>query len=412
MSDHEPPPQVQHDKELRALYQERNAKSSFKVPMTHGPLHRHWYLQLFMVLVVVVTVSLLTTLSVITSFPPQVGQSPFERSLRMPLPAVEVSDDLRHRLSSAVVSFLPSRTGGSNVTQPYIARDSVGQGLVLSNDGWLVTLASVLTPSTRAYQVASTSGHLFPSELQLADPVAPLTFVKTSASNLTATPFVDAATLSVGQPVVVTVLGAQSSQPAFYLRRLAHLAIQVTHSVSDVSNSSEILPDRYLLDQALPVGSLGAPVTTVRGEVLGLVADYEGQLRAVVPLDNLGSIIDHLFADHQVSRPTLGITYVQSAVTSSFVTVAVPSDGVVVTAISKRSTVPGSANTGDLQIGDRIVAVAGERLTTRSLTSLLQQYQPGMQLDLTVDRKGRELKVTVTLGEVVSKPIASPKPKS
>ncbi len=406
----EVPPQVRNDQELRALYQERNARSSFRTPTTHLAPRRGWYLQLFLLVVVAASVSLLTALSVFNAVPLSLFL-PFERTLRPAQPALELSEDLQHRLASSVVAMLPAKAGSGSTGQPYLVQDSVGQGLALSSDGWLVTTQGVVAQTGRTYQVASGSGHLYPSELLLVDPVAPLTFIKTSAVGLTATPFADAVSLVVNQPVAVAVLGTQSADPAFYLRHLAHLSAHLVRSSAEVPVSSETLPDRYLLDSPLPPGSQGAPVTTLRGDVIGLVADYGGELRAVVPLDSLGSVIDRLFADHEVHRSALGITYVQSAWLAPFVTSGVPTDGALVTAVrtpAPKTAAPG----GGLQVGDRIVAVAGERVAERSLSSLLQQYRPGTRLNLSVNRGGNELTVTVTLGELVGKQAASAKPTS
>ncbi len=403
------PPQVQYDKELRALYQERNARSSFRIPGRGHQLYHHWYLQLFVMAVAAAAVGLLAALTAFNSLP-QPTPTSLERVTRPAVPASELSDDLKHRVASAVVSFLPQRPGVGTVGQPYLARDAAGQGLVLSSDGWLVTTSSVIPPGARSYQVASSNGHLYPAELALADPVAPLTFLKTSATNLTATPFADVASLSVGQPVAVVALSLQSASPAFYLRRLAHLSARAVHSTAELPVGTETLPDRYLLDEALPPGSQGAPVTTLRGEVVGLVADYEGQLRAVVSLDNVGAVIDQLFAVHELHRPALGLSYLQGAWVAPFVSDSTSAEGATVTAVLKRSgaTTKGAPVTADLKAGDRIVAIAGERITERSLSSLLQQYHPGTRLELLVSRQGQEQKLNVVLGEVVSKPTLLP----
>jgi S1-C subfamily serine protease len=147
-------------------------------------------------------------------------------------------------------------------------------------------------------------------------------------------------------------------------------------------------------------------VATLRGEVVGLLSDYGGELRSVVPLDSLGSVIDRLFAERQVHRATLGISYVQSTWLSTFVTSGVPDDGALITALKA----PAKAGQAGLMVGDRVVKAAGELVAERSLSSLLQQYRPGARIDLTVERAGKEVRVDVTLGEQVSKPTPSTKP--
>jgi len=302
--------------------------------------------------------------------------------------------------------------GGPLLDQVNLVREAVGQAVLLSSDGWLATTQAVINDPRRSYLATTADGKLHPVTMVVTDPVAPLVYLKIEASNLTVTPFVDFTSLQVGQPVAAAALVSQSSARGLYVRRLSSLQARLIQGRGDLPVSSESLPDRYLLDEALPAGSLGAPVATLRGEVVGLVADYGGAARAIVPLDSLALVMEGLFSKQELQRPSLGIFYLDASWVAPFLPIgqATFSEGALATPSGKQPAVaPRSpaANAG-LKEGDVVVALGGERLGRRSLSSLLQQYRPGARVELTVERPGKEVKLVATLGEVVARAVPAP----
>lgn len=388
--------QNEHEREIRALYRERNART-FVTPK-HGIAHQGG---LLLVMLFAVVVSGLVSLLVVTQWVPTTPLGPVQKFVRSATTTVEVPDDQLQHLSAAMVTVYQAKsshsTGGISETV-YPFTDAVSQGLVLSSDGWIVT-TPLGSSSPRSFVVMTADGTTYPVSEILIDPVAPWWFLKVSASNLAVTAFADSSALGNTEQVVVMARASQLVAPAVYMRRLAQLAAPTFQGRGDFSVSSETIPDRYLLDQPLPFG-IGAPVSTVKGEVVGLVVSYNGSLQGIVPLDNLNAVIDTIFAKHSVNRSLLGVNYVQSSWVGQ---AAVGGTGALVAAGGGQPAVlsKSPAAVAGLKAGDRIVAVGDERLAQRSLSALIQQYHPGTQTTLTFVRNGQEQTVNITLGQLV-----------
>jgi S1-C subfamily serine protease len=408
------PPEMEYEKEIRELYRERNAKQ-FSTPT--GKLHkpRGWHFELLIAVILAAIVSTLASVSLISFLQPIVSVTKYEKSPTSVSYTPEISEELKHSLAPAVVSiFVSHPTSVAPIDKLYLTREALGQGLVLSSDGWIVTTQAVVSDAKRSYQIASADGAMHPVQMIVIDPAVPVTYLKIEASNLSATAFAEFNSLAIGQPVVIGAFSTQSVNPAIYLRRLTHLSARIINSRADVVASSDVIPDRYLFDQPLPAGTLGAPVANLRGEIIGLVGEYGGEARVIIPLDSLNSIIDMLFAKNEVHRASLGLSYLQSEWTELFL----PADdklgqGATITSSAKRVALSakGAAALAGFKEGDRIISIGSDRLGVRSLSSLLQQYRPGDRLEFLVERQGKEIKLLVTLGNAASKGISLVSPK-
>lgn len=388
------------DKEIRDIYRERNARE-FTTP---GRARRRSFGELFLVLVVAVTASVLTTLVVVGFWPPLSPLLRVERLVRTAPQNGEISQEVLERVAPAVVTVFPARSTkpATVLDQAYLAPEALGQGLVLSSDGWLVTTQGVVSDSQRQLTVVLGDGRLYPVDFIVLDPVVPLAFLKVNASNLVATAFVAQAGVAPAEAVAALSRVTQSLLPAAYPRYLTHVGARLVSNRADLVVSSETLPDRYLLDAALPPLSRGAPVVNARGEAIGLVADWGGELRSVLPLGSVDAVLESLFSKSQVSRPVLGLGYVQGSWLAALAE-AEPPTGALIMGSPRQPAVAakGPAAAAGLREGDRLVAIGGERLGSQSLTSLLLNFRPGSRINLTVVRGGQELTVQVTLGEVI-----------
>lgn len=385
---------AEYEREIRELYRERNART-FMTPQGKA---RHFLQRGSLVVIVVVSVivSALASFVVVTQWLALVPLSPSQNLIRAASSGVEVTSDQAQHLMNAAVTIFTARPASGTGQPVYVAGEALAQGLVLSSDGWVVTMA-LTNPAPRNFVAVTADGTAYPVIEIVTDPVMPLWFIKINASNLAVTAFVDSSSLVVDQSVMAVVRASQALAPAVYVRRLAQLAAPVLTG-RDLTVSSEALPDRYLLDAPVPAG-MSAPVSTLKGDVIGLLVSYNGSLQAVLPLDTLGAIIDTLFANQVVGRPVLGVNYEQSSWVGE---AATGGSGALLAAGGGRPAVqPKSpAAAAGLQAGDRIVTVGDERLAARSLSALLQHYRPGASVPLTVVRQGQERTVTVTLGQL------------
>ena len=109
-------------------------------------------------------------------------------------------------------------------------------------------------------------------------------------------------------------------------------------------------------------------------------------------MDKLEVVVDDLKKDGRVRRPQLGI-WVENQSDGT--------DNPVRQGVNVKEVIPGSpAAAGGLKTGDVITAVGKERVHyIAQLFDALLNYYPGDKIELTIERNGQSLVVTVVPGE-------------
>lgn len=399
-----PPPASEYEKEIRALYRERNEKASNKNPSgSSSHIGRRW-LDFLSLLFLIAAVGVASSIVVYNWLLPLSPSAISPGSVHTTIAQPELSDDFIKLLTGSSATVFATRVtkdGAGLIDQSYLNNDALGQALVLSSDGWLVTTQLVVDKASGNYVVVPADGKAYPVQVVALDPVVPLAYLKISARNLTATPFAVTSDLSINDPVIAISNESQGVAKSWYLRYLSNLSVRTAvANRTDLVVSSESLPDRYILDQAVPSSSRGAPVINLQGKVVGLMADWGGQMRGVVPLVNMTAVIDKLFSEQKAVRPSLGVNYIQS----NWLITSEPqgSQGAILISQAKRAGVVAgsSAAKAGLKEGDKIIALDNERLGNFSLSLVLQRYRNGASVEITFERAGKEQKANATLGAV------------
>ena len=137
-----------------------------------------------------------------------------------------------------------------------------------------------------------------------------------------------------------------------------------------------------------------------------------------VPSNTMIEVYNDILSKGYVSgRPMLGITYLTVSSDADYRDIArknnLPSGSIVIASISKSSDL----NNHDVQVGDLITAVNGEKLkSTDILLELIEKATVGTELELTIcrlDNKGKvddEFVITVILVEDIGDNVV-PKPE-
>jgi S1-C subfamily serine protease len=266
--------------------------------------------------------------------------------------------------------------------QPSLARllradEVAGQATILTSDGWLMTMGT-LTEAGIANTQVEYQGHLYPLQRFISDPSSQLQLIKIAADGLPVVTLGDSDDVNLGQLVV-----AISSEPSVVVTTVGS---QLTLVNPDQLESSERFLRLTQVNADLTAYA-GAPLVNLGGEVVGLVRS-DGR---VLPVNYTTSAILNILRTGAPRRVFFGVEYTQklSATTGS------SAGGALVKRVLPRSP---AAQAGILT-GDRILTIEGEPLTgEKSLIEAIQEYQPSDQLQLTLDRNGEALTVSVTLG--------------
>jgi S1-C subfamily serine protease len=308
-----------------------------------------------------------------------------EKAAKAPSPAPQTAVALEQAYNHVVDTVSPS------VVQ--IATEAgLGSGIVLDNDGNIVTNAHVVGDSDR-FTVTLRSGKQVHATLVGRWVPGDLAVVHADASDLTPATLGDSGKLQVGDIVMAmgNPLGLRSSVTQGIVSSLGR-------TVSEGNGAT--IAAAIQTSAAINPGNSGGALVNLQGQVVGIptLAALDPELGGAqapgigfaIPSNTVKSIAQQLIKSGHVSqsgRASLGVSVA-----------TVTGGGVVIVAVDRG----GPAHTAGLQGGDVIVAVdAHATPDVNALSVVLAGLKPGGQTTVTIQsRAGGREDHKVTLGEL------------
>ncbi|SDI78703.1 DegQ family serine endoprotease [Billgrantia gudaonensis] len=270
-------------------------------------------------------------------------------------------------------------------------RQSLGSGFIISEDGYIMTNAHVVSEADEIL-VRLNDRRELEAELIGADERTDVAVLKVDASDLPTLRTGDSEELEVGQWV------AAIGSPFGF-----------DHSVTAgiISAINRTLPrDAYVpfiqTDVAINPGNSGGPLFNLDGEVVGINSQIFTRsggfmgLSFAIPINVAMDVADQLRDEGRVSRGWLGVMIqpVSRDLAESFGMDR--ASGALIADLDPE----GPAARDGLQAGDVILEVDGEEVDRSStLPRLIGRINPGDEAELTVLRDGREITETITIGD-------------
>lgn len=294
------------------------------------------------------------------------------------------------------------------------SEQAAGTGIIISSSGVIMTNRHVVPSGTTNVSVTLSDGTELKnvsvlgrtSENDSLD-VAFLKINDLKGHKLTPATIGDSSTVQVGDDVVAigNALGQFQNTVTSGIISGYGRSVQAGDS-SGVSASSENLDNLFQTDAAINEGNSGGPLVNLNGQVIGINTAIAGNAQNIgfaIPIDDVHGLLDQVLKTGKFVRPYLGVHYaIVTADVASQYNLNVQSGAFVAPSNNPAdpSVVAGSpAAAAGLQEKDVITAVDGTAIDeTHSLTSQLDEHQPGDKVNLTIIRDSKTLHLTVTLG--------------
>ena len=275
-----------------------------------------------------------------------------------------------------------------------------GTGIILTEDGYIVTNSHVVEGSCRA-KVTLWNDEEYDVLLVGYDKRSDIAVLKIDAHGLTPAEFCDIDSLAVGDRVVAI------GNPLGREFRSTMTEGIISGIDRDISYNGTTLT---LLQTSAPIneGNSGGPLINMFGQVIGITnmkmsnsagVTIEG-VGFAIPSPTVKAMADAILSNGQVlGRPALGLT-LGSIPDSAMEQYSLPA-GLYVSAVSDGS----DCKAQGIQPGDIVTAVNGSPVTTTAeVTEVIAQLQVGDTMDLTIWRSGKgggsTFEVTVKLVDV------------
>ncbi|RJG24783.1 S1C family serine protease [Paenibacillus thiaminolyticus] len=265
---------------------------------------------------------------------------------------------------------------------------SHGTGVVLRQDGWIVTNAHVLEGALDPHVVTS-DGTVYSVKKWYADEAIDLAILQIKASGLKPLAFMKEAP-QVGDPVVV--MGTPNSM---LLRNSVTAGI-----VSGIERAVDFLGYGYKViqtDAAINHGNSGGPLINMKGEVIGintLKLPDEGvdNMGFAIPADTVEMAIRHFMNYGKIKRADLGLELEEHWAASDGRPGAEPLQVMAV-----RSA---AAKKAGIREGDVLYAINGRQVMTMTdVNEALKLRLPGQRVSLTMQSDGDLVQRPITLVE-------------
>ncbi len=280
-------------------------------------------------------------------------------------------------------------------------RQGLGSGVIISEDGYIVTNNHVIE-KTDKIKITLSAGKTYDAKLIGTDKRMDIAVVKIDEKGLPAVKIANSDQIKVGQWAVA--IGNPFS------KSLSHTV--TAGIISGIARSSVGLDsdvDFLQTDAAINPGNSGGALVNMSGELVGINAailsqsgGYEG-IGFAIPSNTVKSIMDQLIKNGKVTRGYLGVG-IQDVNEEMAKALNLKSPkGAVVTNVQQGSP----ADKAHIQQGDVITKVSGKEFESSSdLRKMIVSKNPGAEVELTLIRDGKEMRVKTTLTEAPSEPVA------
>lgn len=295
-----------------------------------------------------------------------------------------------------VVGITTEITYGYNIFGQATAASVTGSGVIITEDGYILTNYHVIEDAQKSGYQASVMLYdetTYDAEIVGFDEDSDLALLKIDAQGLSAATLGDSTELVVGQTVYAV------GNP---LGELAYTMTSGMVSATDrtITTESDVAINMFQIDAAVNSGNSGGPVYNTSGQIVGIVtAKYSATgvegLGFAIPINDAAHIANQILEFGYVTdKASLGIKVV--TVTESIAQYYNMIEGAYVNEVNSGS----AAEIAGLQAGDIITAIDGQEVAGGSeLTSLVKGYHAGDTAELTVWRAGEELTLSVVFDE-------------
>lgn len=279
----------------------------------------------------------------------------------------------------------------SNVFSPdnfYKISDAAGQGFIITSDGWIVTTLG-LDKIYTDYVIITKDKKIYQIDRAVSDVPTGFNFIHVAARDFPVKKFAGNQDIQTGNSTIsVNWLGLSWVSSILGLEEKSGLV-----------ESSDSFSTKLILNNEVPQEFRGSIIFNLAGDALGL-ANEKGEIE---PMAHLQTVVNSLFKNKLITRPSLGINYINLA---PLVAIDEKNNywqkGAIIykdqKGIAVRKNSP--ADKAGLLEGDIIISVNNINLDkANNLADIIQSYAAGSKINLVIVRNGAEKAVEIILGE-------------
>ncbi len=286
---------------------------------------------------------------------------------------------------------------GEEFFERFFERRSLGSGVIVDAKGYILTNNHVVEQADEI-QVTLVDERTFQAKVIGTDPKTDLAVIRIEgAKDLKTATLGDSAKIRTGDFVIA--IGNPFG--------LSHtVTVGVISATGRAGMGITAYEDFIQTDASINPGNSGGPLLNIDGQVIGIntaiVASGQG-IGFAIPITPAREIMDQLIKEGRITRGWLGVLIQPLTPELSRQFGVKTGEGVVVGDVLEG----GPAAKAGLKTGDVIQAVGGKPVSdVRGLQRLVAAIKPGTQVPVKVNRGGKEVTLSATVGQMATEETA------
>lgn len=297
-----------------------------------------------------------------------------------------------------IISIPPSK----NPKAP--ASPKFGAGLILTNDGLIVTYRDAIIESNADYQVILNNGANYPATLAGIDQFSDLAFLKIGTNNLSTIPFANSDDLFSGKKLIAVTFNDSDQKSWFSAGILGRIGKDFNISGETVASSGK-LEGVLRPDFAHEAAFIGSPIIDYNGELSGLMGArlIDNQMQYFgIPSNQIRKSSERLSAGNLAGYSNPGVSYLSLNPAYALAHGLEIKRGALVYSASGKQGLAVLANSpaqrAGIIVGD-IITTVGDRAIDQDnpFSNLMSQYRAGDIVMLKIIRQGQEKNIAIKL---------------
>jgi serine protease Do len=299
-------------------------------------------------------------------------------------------------IEKSIIGIARAKEVSDNILDNYyLPQDIIAYGFVLTDDGWIVTVADDLEKEISSDLVVLSEGRILSFKEKVLDPSTGILFLKVETDGNVLSP------IKIGESDRMEILDEFVSVDLFG-NTSKHTLVSMD-GFNNLVQSSEFLGRRFVLSGG---GLSGISFINSSGELVGVADRADESSIKMIPISYFKDKISQVLKDGKIERNFLGVNYIDLAEFSqsgqSLDGVSQKRGAFIFSPQITDAVLSGSpAQKSGLKYKDIIVSVEGEDLgVNKNLSEIIQEYSLGSEVSLEVLRSGNKLNLSVKLNNI------------
>lgn len=299
--------------------------------------------------------------------------------------------DISAIVQPSVVAITTEQMTSTNAWFGSYVQSGAGSGVIVSQDGYIITCAHVVSGATNI-SVQLSDDSKYTATVVGSDSTSDIAVLKIDATGLTPAVIGDSDALAVGEQTVAVgnPLGVLSGTVTDGIISAVNRSVKVENNeMSLIQTSAGISP-----------GNSGGGLFNGNGELIGIVNAKSGYEQAeslafAIPINTAMEIAQDLMSTGYVQRPVLGVSLLNINDANTAMQYGVSTMGVYVAQLTEG----GGAQAAGVQLGDRIISVDDVAVSSSDdVSTYLKDKAVGDTVTLQLERESKVISAQVTLG--------------